>query len=123
MNSHLGRKKISLSHTVSQVCTLGGLSLEPGVAGEGFDWSQGSEERVRKGSVSPDLPPIIFRPRKESLVDIEFDHERAAQGEQPGSFSSFRYLVLFRSFVRKGRVAVPRCVAALYLHSAFEPRP
>ena len=65
------------------MCTLGSLSLELGVAGEEFDWSRGSEERKKRDSVSPDLLPVIFRPRKESLVDIEFDHERAAQGEQP----------------------------------------
>lgn len=63
-----------------EVCTLGSLSLELGVAGEEFDWSRGSEERKKRDSVSPDLLPVIFRPRKESLVDIEFDHERAAQG-------------------------------------------
>lgn len=38
----------------------------------GFDWTQ--------ESVSPDFLPSIFRPKRESLVDIEFDHSRAAEG-------------------------------------------
>ena len=74
------------AHTVPQVCTLGALdgpSLELCTAGDGFDWRLESIERERKSSVSPDLLPSIFRSRKESLVDVEFDHERAALGEQP----------------------------------------
>ena len=51
------------------------------MAGEGFDWRQESTEQERAGSVSPDILPSIFRSRKESLVDVEFDHERAALGE------------------------------------------
>ena len=44
---------------------------------EKFDWS----DVRRRRAVSPDVVPNLFRPRKESLVDVDFDHDRAASGE------------------------------------------
>jgi len=42
-----------------------------------FDWSTAPE---RKGSISPDLLPSLFRPKPISPVNIEFDHSKAALG-------------------------------------------
>ena len=46
---------------------------------EKFDWTR--SDRRRK-SISPDIVPNLFRPRKESLVDVDFDHDRAASGRE-----------------------------------------
>jgi hypothetical protein len=54
----------------------GSLVLPPGEE-EKFDWTCLNH---RRRSVSPDVVPSLFRPRKESLVDVSFDHSRAASG-------------------------------------------
>ena len=45
---------------------------------ERFDWTASDSRRRR--SMSPDVVPNLFRPRKESLVNVDFDHDRAASG-------------------------------------------
>ena len=55
----------------------GSLAFPPGDE-EGFDWMHPNQ---RRRAVSPDVVPNLFRPRKESLVDVNFDHDRAASGE------------------------------------------
>ena len=52
-------------------------SLPPGEE-EKFDWTCPNH---RRRSMSPDVVPNLFRPRKESLVNVAFDHSRAASGE------------------------------------------
>ena len=75
-----------------QTCTLATTSSGTGspseVRGRGegvgggdddkFDWSTAPE---RKGSISPDLLPSLFRPKPISPVNIEFDHSKAALGK------------------------------------------
>ena len=57
---------------------------------EKFDWTPPDR---RRRSVSPDVVPNLFRPRKESLVDVDFDHDRAASGLQPTPSFHIGFLV------------------------------
>lgn len=43
-----------------------------------FDWTCPSQ---RRRPMTPDVVPNLFRPRKESLVNVNFDLDRAALGE------------------------------------------
>ena len=50
---------------------------------EKFDWTPPHQ---RRRSLSPEVVPNLFRPRKESLVDVDFDHDRAASGKTQHSW-------------------------------------
>ena len=56
---------------------VGGAVALPIRDDEKFDWTPADQ---RRRSVSPEVVPNLFRPRKESLVDVDFDHDRAASG-------------------------------------------
>lgn len=67
----------SLYFLWSMIQLEGGVTLPLG-DDEKFDWTPRGHRRRR--SMSPDVVPNLFRPRKESLVDVDFDHDRAASG-------------------------------------------
>ena len=67
-----------------------GLSLPLGDE-ERFDWTPPDR---RRRSLSPDVVPNLFRPRKESLVDVAFDHDRAASGLYVYILFLYTYLIL-----------------------------
>ena len=56
---------------------MSGYGVVPLGDDERFDWTRPDRQRR---SMSPDLVPNLFRPRKESLVNVAFDHDRAASG-------------------------------------------
>ena len=64
----------------------GSLVFPPGEEDK-FDWTCPNHQRR---AASPDVVPNLFRPRKESLVDVAFDHTRAASGEGIGHRRVYR---------------------------------
>lgn len=75
-----------------------------------FDWSTAPE---RKGSISPDLLPSLFRPKPISPVNIEFDHSKAALGK---SVLQSLQILFSQTFTGGGSLSMNRAIMTHSVH-------